>query len=462
MRRYSLGSFRLPNPYPTMSPKKVLIIGINYSPELTGIGKYTGEFGASLVGYGHPVDVVTTYPWYPQWKVGHGSERYRFRIEEVAGAKVIRCPIYVPSLPTPFRRILQDLSFLLTSFIAVTALLLRGRKYDIVYTAMPSLLSGFVACWYRFWHRKASLVMHIMDHQVDAAEALGMIRARWLLVLLKKSEAYLLGKADVVSTISKGMFHRLQSKPVSFRKLLILPNWVDMDCIHPRIPDRKILRDLGIPTDRKIVFYSGAIGEKQGVDALLEVSRQASSALPMLHFVVSGSGPYCEALMRQASSQGLDNLQFIPLQPVEAYNQMLNHAWLHLVIQRDTRSELFLPSKLANIWAAGGLALVTAEPGSHLFQLVLELRAGLIVPDCGAERLFDAITLLHREPEQGKSLQSNALAYVQQNLDRSKVISKYLLESGLFDADIQSVTVLSPAGMQQGRMRIRKLTGKRA
>ena len=106
--------------------------------------------------------------------------------------------------------------------------------------------------------------------------------------------------------------------------------------------------------------------------------------------------------------------------------------------------------------------MVTAEPGSHLFQLVQELRAGLLVPDCGAERLFDAITLLHREPEQGKSLQSNALAYVQQNLDRSKVISKYLLESGLFDADNQSVTVLSPAGMQQGLMRIRKLTGKRA
>lgn len=462
MRRYSHGSFRLPNPYPTMSPKKVLIIGINYSPELTGIGKYTGEFGASLVSCGHQVDVVTTNPWYPQWKTGPGSGRGRFRIEDVAGVRVIRCPLYVPSIPTPFRRILQDLSFFLTSFLAVTALLLRGHRYDIVHTVMPSFLSGSVACWYRFWHRNAFLVMHIMDLQIDAAEALGMIRARWLLVLLKRSEAYLLGKADVVSTISIGMLQRLRSKPVRYRKLLILPNWVDMDCIHPRIPDQKILRDLGIPTDRKIVLYSGAIGEKQGVDALLDVSRQASIAMPHLHFVISGSGPYYEALRHQASLQGIGNLQFISLQPVEVYNQLLNHAWLHLVIQRDTRSELFLPSKLANIWAVGGLVLVTAEPGSHLFQLVQELRAGLVVPDCGADRLFDAIALLDREPEQGKSLQSNALAYVHRNLDRSKVIRKYLLESGLFDTDTNGAVLPSPAAMGQRELPDRKLEEARA
>lgn len=462
MRRYSHGSFPLPNPYPTMSLKKVLIIGINYSPELTGIGKYTGEFGATLVACGHHVDVVTTNPWYPHWKTRPGSGSGRFRIEEVAGVRVIRCPLYVPSIPTPFRRILQDLSFFLTSFLAVTALLLNGHRYDIVHTVMPSFLSGFVACWYRFWHRKASLVMHLMDLQIDAADALGMIRARWLLSLLKRSEAYLLGKADVVSTISIGMLKRLRSKPVRYRKLMILPNWVDMDCIHPRMPDQKILRDLGIPTDRKIVLYSGAIGEKQGVGALLEVSRQASTVIPHLHFVISGSGPYYEALRHQASLQGIGNLQFISLQPVEVYNQLLNHAWLHLVIQRDTRSELFLPSKLANIWAAGGLALVTAEPGSHLFQLVREQRAGLVVPDCGADRLFDAIALLDREPEKVKSLQANALAYVHRNLDRSKVIRKYLMESGLFDPDVNGTFLPSPAAMGQRQLPDRKLAEVRA
>ena len=38
---------------------KILINGINHSPELTGIGKYTGEMVKWLTEQGHEVRVVT-------------------------------------------------------------------------------------------------------------------------------------------------------------------------------------------------------------------------------------------------------------------------------------------------------------------------------------------------------------------------------------------------------------------
>ena len=43
---------------------KILLYGINFSPELTGIGKYTGELAAWLAARGHDVRVVTA-PWWP-------------------------------------------------------------------------------------------------------------------------------------------------------------------------------------------------------------------------------------------------------------------------------------------------------------------------------------------------------------------------------------------------------------
>lgn len=49
---------------------KILVYGINYSPELTGIGKYTGEMVEWLVAQGHEVRVITAPPYYPQWQVG--------------------------------------------------------------------------------------------------------------------------------------------------------------------------------------------------------------------------------------------------------------------------------------------------------------------------------------------------------------------------------------------------------
>jgi len=51
---------------------KILLYGINYSPELTGIGKYSGEQARWLAGQGHEVRVVTAPPYYPQWQVGEG------------------------------------------------------------------------------------------------------------------------------------------------------------------------------------------------------------------------------------------------------------------------------------------------------------------------------------------------------------------------------------------------------
>lgn len=52
---------------------KILVYGINYSPELTGIGKYTGEMVAWMAREGHEVRVITAPPYYPQWKVGDGA-----------------------------------------------------------------------------------------------------------------------------------------------------------------------------------------------------------------------------------------------------------------------------------------------------------------------------------------------------------------------------------------------------
>jgi colanic acid biosynthesis glycosyl transferase WcaI len=42
---------------------RILIYGLNYSPELTGIGKYTGEMAAWLAERGHDVRVVAAPPY---------------------------------------------------------------------------------------------------------------------------------------------------------------------------------------------------------------------------------------------------------------------------------------------------------------------------------------------------------------------------------------------------------------
>lgn len=58
---------------------KILVYGINYSPELTGIGKYTGEMVEWLAAQGHEVRVITAPPYYPQWQVGENYSAWRYK-----------------------------------------------------------------------------------------------------------------------------------------------------------------------------------------------------------------------------------------------------------------------------------------------------------------------------------------------------------------------------------------------
>src|SRR5215210_3497177 len=100
---------------------RILIYGINYTPEIIGTGKYTGEMGEWLAGRGHEVRVVTAPPYYPAWRVAPGSAAWRYRRERVAGAAVLRCPVWVPGKPSGLTRLLHLASFSAASAPAVLA-----------------------------------------------------------------------------------------------------------------------------------------------------------------------------------------------------------------------------------------------------------------------------------------------------------------------------------------------------
>lgn len=94
---------------------RFVIYGINYRPELTGIGKFSREMAEWLVAEGHEVHVVTAPPYYPQWRVSDDYRWWTYRREKLSGVKVWRCPLWVPRRPSGLRRVLHLASFALSS-----------------------------------------------------------------------------------------------------------------------------------------------------------------------------------------------------------------------------------------------------------------------------------------------------------------------------------------------------------
>jgi len=93
-------------------------------------------------------------------------------------------------------------------------------------------------------------------------------------------------------------------------------------------------------------------------------------ALPQVQFVICGEGAARRDLERACA--GVANLQILPLQPEEALRGMLSAADAHRVPQRRGAADQVLPSKLANILAVGGRAVVTADLDTEPGRLVRE------------------------------------------------------------------------------------------
>jgi colanic acid biosynthesis glycosyl transferase WcaI len=402
--------------------KKLLLIGGNFSPEPTGIGKYNGEMIRWLAQNGYECTVITTQPYYPQWKVQepYTSKGYVKGTIATSGTSIAiyRCPQYVPSNPSGKKRLIQEFSFTCTSFIRLLGVLSK-KKFDYVLTVVPPFQLGLHALLYKKL-RGAKFLYHVQDLQIEAARDLQMIKSKSLIKGLFGLEKFVLKRADVVSSISKGMIKRVEAK--TGKEVVFLPNWVDMNFFYPLTNRDELKIKAGFTATDILVLYSGAIGEKQGLEMVLE-SAERLRENKAIQFLVCGSGPYKEKLIEQANQRQLNNVHFIPLQPFEQFNSFLNMADVHLVIQKKGASDLVMPSKLTTILAVGGVALVTAEKGSSLYEVVEENNMGILVEPENEKAFSNALRKIISEDL--SVVRNNARQYAEEHLDIDKVLGKY-------------------------------------
>jgi len=364
---------------------RILLYGINYSPEPVGIGKYSGELAEWLARRGHEVRVITAPPYFPSWRLGNGDEgvRNRYSQERRAGVEVRRCPLWVPRRPSGLTRLVHLASFALTSLPVLLAQ--RGWRPDVVITVAPAFFCAPGALLLgRMCGKRCHSWLHIQDFELDVAFELGLLKGKVLRELAEGWERRTLRGFERVSSISAAMVERARRKGVAAERAVLLPNWVDLEAIGPLGMEEGAAnpyrRELGLPEGAVVLQYSGSMNKKQGLELLVEVMEQLSD-VPQLVWLLAGEGPSRAALAE--ATAGLENVWLLPLQPVDRLNDWLNLADVHLLPQKAGAADVVLPSKLLGILASGRPVVASSPAGSELGELAE--RAGLRVdPEDGA------------------------------------------------------------------------------
>ena len=345
---------------------KILICSANYAPELTGVGRYSGEMAEWLAAQGHEVRVVAAPPYYPAWRVADAYRGRPYCRETIKGVHIWRAPLWVPSKPGGLPRVLHLLSFALSSapLLLWWGLTWRPQVCLVVapfFTAAPATLLAAALSGGRSW-------LHVQDYEIDVAFSMGLLKGGVLKRAVMAAERFLFRRFDRVSSISKRMLERAAAKGVANDRLVLFRNWVDVDAIRPLNRPSEYRRELGLADDAVVALFSGTLGSKQGLHVIPEVARLLADD-PRIQFVICGDGPIKAELLRLG--KGLPNLRFLPLQPLERLGELLGLADIHLLTQDAAAEDLVLPSKLGGMLASGRPVVATCVSGTEMASVVI-------------------------------------------------------------------------------------------
>jgi colanic acid biosynthesis glycosyl transferase WcaI len=366
---------------------RVIVLSVNYWPEVTGIGAVTTYRAEYLASVGHDVEVCTTFPYYPAWKVPLEYSGRLGRKEKRNGVSIVRSYAYVPNRVTPLKRILFEASFIL----GVTLRALMRKRPDVLLVVSPPLgLTATAILLSRLW--SIPYVYDVEDLQPDSASDLGML-PKWAVKLLYQVENAAYRHARLVSTLTSSMRQKIIDKGFREDQVQLFEPRMDDSLIDLQPEDGNEFRrryDLG---EKFLVTHSGNMGVKQGLDVVLDAAA-LNRADDSLLFLCVGNGSDCERIKRRAAELDLGNVRFLPLLDAGDFRGLMSASNVCLVTQQQSVSEVAFPSKIVTYLAAGRPIVASVNPECEVARIARESEAGQVVEAENPRALLEAIRTL--------------------------------------------------------------------
>ena len=394
---------------------RILLLGLNYAPEHTGIAPYTASMSRGLAKRDFELRVLTTHPHYPEWAVTDGYGQW-LRDERLDGGMVRRLRHYVPTPPKGARRLASELSY------GARATTTRWGHPDAIVLVSPALIASAVAAMRaKALSPSIPLIVWVQDlyargmaetgQSGRAAKAIAMIEGR------------LLRSADRVVAIHDRFADAIvHDFGVDRERITVVRNWTHLPPLPP--VDVAVARErFGWRPHETVVLHTGNMGVKQGLTNVINTARLAEHKAASVRFVLLGNGGERERL--QALAQGARAIQFIPPLDDSDYAAALASADILLVNELAGVAEMAVPSKLTSYFSSGRPVIAATDPNGITASEINAAEAGRVVPADDPAALLAAALELRAHPELAATLGANGLRYRQTVLREEIAIEKF-------------------------------------
>lgn len=332
---------------------RILFLTDNFPPEVNAPASRTFDHCREWVKMGNTVTVITCAPNFPQGKVYAGYRNKLWQTEMMEGIRVIRVWSYIVPNSGFFKRVLDHVSFGVTSVLASLFV-----KTDIIVATSPQFftaISGYVASVLKWkpW------VMEVRDLWPESIRAVRAIPGKEkMLDRMEQLELFLYRKASKVIVVTHAFRDDLMRRGIPGEKVEVVTNGVRLNTYRPGPKDIELLRELGLE-GKTIVGYLGTHGVSHNLNFILD---SIADLDPDLHFLFVGDGTQKAALLERVQREDFDNVTMLPPVYKEEIPRYISILDVSLVPLR--KSDTFkgvIPSKIFENAAMGKPILLGVE-----------------------------------------------------------------------------------------------------
>jgi glycosyltransferase involved in cell wall biosynthesis len=367
------------------------------------------ELGRELVRRGWDVTIVAAdYHLQRREYTRRAGPDDRSVIDEVVEGVRFRWLWAAPYRGNDWRRGVNWLSF----HRSVLAMPPVEPPADIVIGSSPQLFAATAAR--RVAARaRAPFVFEVRDLWPESLLAAGG-RKGPLYFALARIASSLYRDARAIIVLANGTARYLADRGVERNRIVLVPNGVDVHLVQPRQR-----ADGTAAAGTTTIIYAGAHGPANGLDAVIEAATALAASKTPVRFVLLGDGPAKAALMAEAASRGLSNMEFMDPVPKGELARMLADADAGLMTLRDAPLFAFgvSPNKLFDYLSAG-IPVINNVPG-EVAEMAAASQAGIQASDASAAALIAAIARFQEiAPDERRRMGREGRKWVEQHHSR--------------------------------------------
>ncbi len=405
------------------SPQKVTILTEYFYPEEASTAQLLTSLATGLQGH-FDVSVITGQPNYHP-----GDENASVPDREThQGVSIERVSATRLDKDNLIYRVINWITFCLLVFWRLVRS--RGEDEVVLVLSNPPVLP--FAAWAAKRIRGFSYAYLIYDMYPDFPVALNMVSEDSPVVnIWERAMRMVYRDADRIVVLGDSMKRRLKNKmngdhSFSPEKITVIPNWEDGDFINPMPKSQNSFAQEQGLVESFTLLYSGNIGRfhelRTAIDAIRLLEDRGRDDI---QFLVIGEGARKQEHQRYVKQQGIENVCFLPFQPMDRLSETLTACDASLVGIIPEVEGMCVSSKLYSALAAGRPILAVVGERDEVAQTVQGHECGAYVQPGDAETAASILVEWADHPSRSENLGNRAREVFEAHYTRAEAVKAY-------------------------------------